>query len=209
MRAYQLMADVSSNNGHVDVPTYSRAGHVVMAIKATQGTGYVNPGHFDQSRVAHDFGLTVVHYHYCDRGNSIEQEIAHFRNHYNKVWRNGDYACFDIEVPGLDTHYANSLLREYFNKTRREPILYTYRDFAEHNLSGVTVPGKRVWLADYSSHPVHLPKRYTLWARQYTDGSEGPEPHFYSGIGKCDGSAVTAGVARALWLRKLHTRRRK
>lgn len=209
MKSYRLMADVSSNNGQIDVPTYSRAGHAAIAVKATQGEGYVNPLHFDQCRVAHDFGLTVVHYHYCEPGNSISKEIAHFRNIYNKVWRNGDYACFDIEVAGLDTSYANRILREYFNDTRREPVLYTYRDFAEHSLQGVVVPGKRIWLADYSSNPVHLPKRYTLWARQYTDGAEGPPPHFYSGIGNCDGSVITAGVASALWFRKLHTRRRK
>lgn len=207
--SYRLMADVSSNNGPISVPNYSRAGHVVLAVKATQGTGYVNPFHKQQCDLAHDFGLTVVHYHYCDVGNSPEVEISHFRHVYNKAWRAGDYACFDIEVPGHTGSSASAILRQYYLDTQREPVLYTYRSFLENQLRGVKIPGNRAWVADYSSKVIHLPAPYHLWAKQYTDGAEGPEPHFYSGIGKCDGSEVTAGVALALRTRKFKTRRRK
>ena len=43
-----------------------------------------------------------------------------------------------------------------------------------------------LWLADYNSDP-ELPSgwgHYTLW--QYTDGSDGPQPHTVNGIGACD-----------------------
>jgi lysozyme len=208
MKSSELMADVSSNNGWISVDNYARAGHVVLAVKATQGQGYTNPYHYDQCNRAHEFGLTVVHYHYCDN-TSIQGQINHFRNIYNRAWRNGDYACFDIEEPNLYTAFANSILSNYFAQAQHEPILYTYRADFEEKLRGVKVPGGRLWIADYSSNVVHVPKSYTLWARQYTDGKEGPEPHFYSGIGKCDGSYVSAGIAKALYLRKIKTRKRK
>lgn len=203
------MADVSSNNGPINVPNYSRAGHVAIAIKATEGMGYVNPFHETQSNQAHNYGLTVIHYHYCHTHGNVDGEIEHFRNTYNKAWRNGDYACFDIETEGFDVYSANQLLRHYYRLTQREPILYTYRNFVETALKGVKIPGNRIWLADYSPQAIKLPKPYVLWARQYTDGVVGPEPRFYTGIGKSDGSVITAGVARALYLRKLRTRRQK
>lgn len=209
MRSYRYMADVSSNNGRIDVANYSRAGHVALAVKATQGEGYVNPFHEEQTNLAHDFGLTVVHYHFCEAGNSVSQEIDHFRRTYIRTWRAGDLACFDVEIAGLDTHYANSILGEFHGVTGHDPVLYTYRDFAEHALKGVVIPGRKLWIADYSSTTLHLPRRYYLWARQYTDGKDGPEPHFYTGIGHCDGSVLSNLVARRMYIRKLHTRRRK
>lgn len=202
------MADVSSNNGQISVANYSRAGHCVIAVKASEGTGYTNPDHFGQCNEAHDFGLTVVHYHFCRPGDTAAQ-ISHFREVYNKAWRDGDYACFDIEIPDLGTSFATRILKEYLVATQREPLLYTYKDFFEKKLHGVQIPGNRCWIADYSPFVIRLPKPYQLWAKQYTDGVEGPEPHFYSGIGKCDGSEVTAGVARVLQIRKIRTRRKK
>src|SRR5690349_10382773 len=103
MHNYQFMADVSSNNGNINIPNYSRAGHVVIAIKATQGIGYYNPYHNEWCNLAHEFGLTVVHYHWLVAGESTQQQLNHFRNIYNRAWRNGDYICFDVEERGTTT----------------------------------------------------------------------------------------------------------
>lgn len=203
------MADVSSNNGTISVANYARAGHVILAIKASQGGSYRNPFHLEQCREAHEFGLTVLHYHFMDPEPGIEIQIANFRDTYLRGWRAGDYASFDMEVPGITTHLANATLDDFHKKTGHEPVLYSDRGFAESNLKGVVIPGKRFWMADWSSNPLVLPKQYILWARQYTNGVVGPDPKFYTGIGKCDGSIVTAGVARALYIRKLRTRKRK
>lgn len=207
-KSSELMADVSSNNGHIDIAQYSRAGHAAIAIKASQGTGYENPFHDSWSNQAHRFGLTVIHYHFCD-ASSIQYQIDKFRHVYHKAWRKGDYACFDIETPGLDASFASSILHLYYVETQNFPIFYTYQDDLNNQLRGTKVPGGRLWIANYSSNPLQIPGGYTVWARQYTDGSAGPEPHFYSGIGNCDGSRITAGVAKALYLRKLATRRKR
>jgi len=204
------MTDLSSNNGAVNIAAYSRSGHAVIAIKATQGRHYVNPFHLSQCQEAHRLGLTVIHYHYCSLGN-VAEEIAHFRNTYLRGWRKGDYCCFDLEIPGLNIgSYARELLGTFFRKTGHPPILYTYKSYAEEHLKGIKVPGGgRWWIAKYSNGAPLIPKGQVLFAWQYTDGQAGPEPHAFPGIGKADGSIVNVGVASRLWVRKLRTRRKR
>jgi Glycosyl hydrolases family 25 len=202
--SFELMADVSSNNGEVDIASYSRAGHVAIAIKATQGTSYINPFHQEQSIVAHEFGLTVIHYHYCGPESGNEQEeINHFRNIYNKAWANGDWTCFDIEVPAFQGSNANNILLKYHEQSKREPVLYADRSDLENKFRHVIIPGGRKWEAEWNANPI------TTWMKQYTNGIEGPEPHFYSGIGKCDGSIINSGTARRFYLHKIKSRKRK
>lgn len=204
------MADVSSNNGTIDVPNYSRAGHAVIAIKATQGDRYVNPYHLDQCNVAHQFGLTVVHYCYLE-ALSARVQFDHFRNQYLRGWRNGDYVAFDSErgvtTPGYST--TSDCLLYSFTEAGHEPMLYTNEDRLHTELNGIVVPGGRLWIANYSKEPNIDRGKYVLWAWQYTDGEKGPEPHFYTGIGKSDGSIVSLGPARALNIRKIRTRKAK
>jgi lysozyme len=202
MRSYRYMADISSNNGEISIPHYSRAGHAIIAIKATQFTNYVNPYHLRQASEAHDFGLTVVHYHYCQLGQT-QQQINHFRNNYLKAWRDGDYICFDIEESDLDLNFSRDILGKAMVQTGHIPLLYSYRNDLETRLLGIK--GYKKWVADYSENPIP----YRVFSRQYTDGKYGPEPHFYSGIGKSDGSVVSAGPALVFYIRKLRTRKRK
>lgn len=209
LRTRRLMADISSNNGPVSIPSYSRAGHVVIAIKATQGTDYTNPFHFDQANLAHDFGLTVVHYHYLNATGNREEEIAHFREVYRKAWRNGDYCAFDIEIGDITSKEVSALLTDFSRKTTHQPILYTYWSFFQEKLKKSAFPGNRLWMANYSNIRPRAPKPYYTVAEQYTDGQKGPEPHYYAGIGKCDGSIITKGMAVRLEVRKLRTRRKK
>ena len=209
MKPSRLMADVSSNNGAISIPSYSRAGHVLIAIKATEGTHYTNPFHIGQSDRAHDYGLTVLHYHFCDQLKNIPGEIDHFREQYNKAWRPGDYCCFDIEVPGWDQNSANTLLRDFAHKTAHEPIVYSDYSYFQSNLNGIVFPGNRVWIAAYQLNQPKLSKIYNVVAWQYTDGKSGPGPKFYSGVGKCDGSIISIGMATRLAVRKIRTRKDK
>jgi GH25 family lysozyme M1 (1,4-beta-N-acetylmuramidase) len=198
------MADVSSNNGAVDLRAYAAAGHAAIAIKASEGTGYVNPGHRAQADEAHRLGLTVVHYHFARPGRGqLHAELANFHRTYLAAWRNGDYVCLDLEVTeGADVAwYARAFLgalKGYGHPT----ILYTYRAFAGEHLQGVRAD--RWWIADYSGA---LSSEHA-WAKQYTDGQEGPGPHHYAGIGNCDGSVLNVKTALTLWARKHHLWRR-
>lgn len=205
MQSYRLMADVSSNNGPISLENYSRAGHVAIAIKATEGTNYVNPDHFSECNRAHHQGLTVVHYHFSrPTVNNVEAEITSFRHTYLKGWRKGDYVAFDIEVEGtVDLRwYANRILTDFYSQTGHPPILYTYQAFYQEHFTKLRFPGNRLWIAKYSDG---TPSEAN-WAWQYTDGKDGPEPHFYTGIGKCDGSVLNPAVAIRLRVRKARRR---
>lgn len=208
MKASRYMADISSNNGPVDIARYSRAGHVAIAIKASEGRGYKNPFHMEQCATAHSFGLTVAHYHFARPGaRSISDEIANFRNAYMRGWRPGDYLVLDLEVvEGPNPRvYAEEFISQLERATGHPVVLYTYEAYRKEHLENLTFPGKRMWVAKYSDPA----PTGSLWAWQYTDGVDGPEPHFYSGIGKSDGSILNWGVSFRLAIRKKRTRKVK
>lgn len=198
------MADVSSNNGAINLAAYSQAGHAAIAVKATEGTGYTNPFHKRWCDEAHWHGLTVVHYHFARPRGTTGAEVAHFRGAWRSAWRKGDFLALDLEVnEGRDlAGYAAAFLHalEGFG---HPAVLYTYRAFRDEHLLGVHP--KRLWLADYSS-PLSNEHR---WAKQYTDGANGPAPHHYAGIGDCDGSVLNVTTAAILAARKLRTGRRR
>ena len=192
------MADISSNNGFISIPNYSHAGHAVIGIKATEGKGYINPGHITQSSEAHEYGLTVIHYHYFDVGIPVSEQVANFRNQYNKAWRKGDKTAYDIEVGNWNAQQVEKLFRDY-----SADLLYTYQSFYQNQLRGLKFSTKMLWIADYGGTPS------PCLIHQYTDGKEGSEPHYYSGIGKCDGSSLNSKLARECLIRKIKTRKRK
>jgi GH25 family lysozyme M1 (1,4-beta-N-acetylmuramidase) len=200
----RFMADVSSNNSSVNLATYASAGHVAIAIKATEGAGYVNPLHRRWSDEAHAHGLTVCHYHFARPGHGDQgAERALFHRTYLAAWRKGDYLVLDLEVTeGADVAaYAASWLRG-MEGFKHPQVLYTYQAFRAEHLGRTRAD--RWWIADYAP-PLSSSGQ---WAKQYTDGETGPAPHHYAGIGDCDGSVLNAKTAAALWLRKKRTGRR-
>lgn len=201
------MADVSSNNGSIDLDAYANAGHVAIAIKATEGTNYTNPAHPSWCNWAHRRGLTVCHYHFARPSRrNITAEVDLFHRISRRAWRAGDYLVLDLEKQegGSPANYADRFL-EQLKPLGHPLVLYTYRAFwNEHRLATVRLPGGRVWMADYSeplSNEHH-------WAKQYTDGEQGPLPHHYAGIGDCDGSVLNPTTAALLHVRKIRTGRR-
>ena len=93
-------ADLSSNNGPgaLDGPAYARAGHVLLAVKATDGTGYVNPDWAGQVREAHAAGVGVLHYHFAERAGAPAVQAAAFVHTVSAEfnWRS-DGICLDLE----------------------------------------------------------------------------------------------------------------
>jgi GH25 family lysozyme M1 (1,4-beta-N-acetylmuramidase) len=204
MRAFRLMADVSSNNGAINLAAYAAAGHAGIAIKASEGVGYVNPLHKEWCAEAHWHGLTVVHYHFARPGHlSVGRELANFHHTWLEGWRQGDMLALDLEVSEIrDTAgYARAFLQG-LGSFGHPVVLYTYHAFRAEHLAGVKAD--RLWVADYSA-PLSSEHQ---WAKQYTDGVNGPQPHHYAGIGQCDGSVLNWKTAATWWARKLRTGRR-
>ena len=69
--------DVSHHNGAIDWPEVAGAGIALAFIKATQGTGFVDPA-FERNRsAAVKAGVLVVPYHFLDTADA-DQQAEHF-----------------------------------------------------------------------------------------------------------------------------------
>lgn len=197
MRSFRLFADISSNNAGFDAAAYRRAGHRLVAIKASEGEGYINPDHALWSRAAHANGLRVLHYHFCqppvEGGHS--SEAAHFWRVVKPTWEKGDLMAFDLEVTndrGWESlrlyvgHQITQLVRISGHRAR----LYASESFLRSLAPIGLVPGGLCWVAKWSPGDPSLPRGLRTWAKQYTDGREGPKPHAFAGVGRCDGSVL-------------------
>jgi lysozyme len=69
--------DVSHHNGAIDWPAVAETGIALAFIKATQGTGFVDPAFARNCCAAVKAGVLVVPYHFLDPGEADEQ-AAHF-----------------------------------------------------------------------------------------------------------------------------------
>lgn len=65
--------DVSHHNGAIDWPAVAGAGIAFAFIKATQGTGFVDPAFERNRRSAADVGLLVIPYHFLDTADPDDQ----------------------------------------------------------------------------------------------------------------------------------------
>lgn len=205
MRSFRQFADISNNNASFDAAAYRGAGHVLIAIKATEGATFIDEKHALWARAAHAQGLAVMHYHYGrpdhhPRGNT---EAAHFWRVAKPVSRPGDLLCVDLEVhaplgPHQDAFYLRGFQEELRKVSGHGVIAYTYDGYLEDSSLTLDVPGSRWWVAKYGGPKPKPGAGRRLWAWQYTDGKEGAGPHEFAGIGRCDGSVLNLRSALRL-----------
>lgn len=73
-----VIVDLSSNNGHpIDYQAARDSGVFAAIIKATDGTGYVNPFYGQDAAGFEAVGVPVLAYHFAEFGDPIA-EAAHF-----------------------------------------------------------------------------------------------------------------------------------
>ena len=194
-------ADISSNNSHFDAATYRHGGHILIAIKATEGTNYTNPYHRGWSLQAGGNWVSVVHFHFArpDLGKDPEREAAHFLSVALPLAGWWDYLALDIERATpfgwshdpLWTLAFDDYVRAH---SRFRIILYANRSTLESYHGWLGSDRKRVWDADWSNAPDYAPPGYECVFRQFTDGVFGPEPHSMPGIGQCDVNRMSRGM---------------
>lgn len=202
MASNRYFADISSNNSFFDAADYRRGGHLLIAIKATQGTGYVNPDYARWVEEAHKAGLVVLHYHFAATQDA-RAEAKHFLQTIGPHFKKGkDQTVLDLEVttqPGYSitdpVNYRKWFDAELFRYGHR-PVLYSYASYLREHGSGLRPASKKIWVADYETHPKGG-WWGNSWAWQFTDGVNGPRPHSCMGIGQCDVSEInTASYLR-------------
>ena len=99
MSPNHFVADISSNNLSFDAAQYAAAGHVLVGIKATEDTGYVNPNHTTWTLHAHSCHVGVLHYHFA-RPDLNTEPTAEARHFLSVALRNAggrDYLVLDLE----------------------------------------------------------------------------------------------------------------
>lgn len=194
----RYFADISSNNPAFSARGYKDAGHILVAIKATEGDTYVNPRYLQWVIEAHRHGIAVVHYHFgrpdlhAEPGDEAWHFLATVLHHTGP----NDYLALDLERPAIggwtrDPSWSHGFDEYVQVHCRFHMILYASQSDLETSDGWLAGDNRRVWVADWSTDRVVAPKGYVVLLRQYTDGVTGPEPHSFAGIGRCDGDIMS------------------
>lgn len=202
-----LFADLSSNNREFEPVQYRRAGHVIVAIKATEGLSYVNPEHRPWCYGAHATRVAVIHYHFArpDLGNDPAREADFFLEVALPLAGGRDFLALDLEraVPAGWSHDPAWSLRfdeRIRERSRFHTILYASRSTLQSSDKWLGGPLRRVWDADYGLDADYAPAGYEVACRQQSGVTAGRPPYELDGVGPCD-----VNVARgAFWELVLH-----
>ena len=188
-----LFADISSNNEPPDFTEYSRNGHILVAIKATEGVSYVNPDHRAWCYGAQVHRIAVIHYHFArpDLGNKASDEADRFLEVALPLAAGRDYLALDLERGTPDgwshdpawSHEFDTRVRA---KSRFHTILYASRATLASGTGWLMGPPARVWDADWSEDPDYAPNGMTVAIRQQSGVTSGVPPYGLPGIGACD-----------------------
>jgi hypothetical protein len=196
-----LFADISSNNAYFHAREYREAGHLVVAVKATEGTAYVNPEHRPWCYQAGAERVAVIHYHFArpDLGTPADAEASHFLEVALPLAGGRDFLALDLEraTPGgwqHDPAWSHEFDRYIQQHSRFHTILYASRSTL--GLSGGPwldyQPG-RVWDADWSYDSDYAPPGMLTVIRQQSGLTAGRPPFELPGVGPCDVDVARGG----------------
>jgi lysozyme len=196
-----VVIDISHyENVSQDFVTTAKAGIAAVILKATQGTGFVDPTFLPRVAEAKAAGLLVGAYHFLD-GSSPAGQAAHFltvavfKGMVN--WLAIDWEPYPASQASI--MQAATAVASIQAATGRWPTLYTIRSML--SASNRTLSKCPLWLAEYGTRPICPPgfPEWKLW--QHTDGQVGSTVVPVPGIGPCDRSqfAGTVDQLRAWW----------
>lgn len=171
--------DVSNYQGRIKWRDVAAAGYRHAAIKASEGTGFVDGYVRRNVEGARAHGVRFSLYHYAHPSESPRREARHFLDVLDSLdlVRVGDLApSLDLEVTeGLSPydlwrwqHTWGNIVGEALGTTT---ILYTYRAFLE---ASIYLPRRHrpIWGADYGSVPKSVLAGWHAW--QYSSAGRVP-----------------------------------
>jgi lysozyme len=178
-----------SGGAAIDWQTVAASGQSFAFIKATEGTGYVNPYFSSDSSKASAAGILPGSYHYAKPGLGDARSQARY---YASTLATGAQPSLpptlDLEENGglsADqlTQWVHDWVDEITTLTGRDPIIYTYYAFWLQDMGNTTeFSDLPLWLAYYGdSLPDPLPGGWseaTFW--QYT--GEGAVDGVYTNV---------------------------
>jgi lysozyme len=163
-----------------------RAGLRFVAIKATEGTYYVNHYYKSDARAAAKAGLAVLPYTFANPKRSAGPATAAFAVGVTKGTRtslplvmdleNDPYAknndCYGFSVPAMNGWIAG-FIAEFQRRTHQNPVIYTTAAWWQE-CTGDTSRFHRapLWLAAYNGTPATPPPAWGAWTfLQYNDNA--------------------------------------
>ena len=171
-------------------------GNTILAVilKATQGTGFVDPTFLSRVAEAKAAGLLVGAYHFLD-GSTPTEQIAHFltvaKSEAGLSWFAIDWEPYPASQASV--MQAATAVASVQAATGRWPVLYMGRYMIP--APNTTLSKCALFLPEYGTRPICPPgwSAWRLW--QYTDSGNVP------GIGACDRSkfAGTVEELKAWW----------
>jgi GH25 family lysozyme M1 (1,4-beta-N-acetylmuramidase) len=162
-----LMVDLSSNNGPVNLKAHWAAGFRVLALKATQGTGYTWHDTHALAAQWHAYGGIVLHYHFLTPDNGSAQ-ADYFYTAVKGDLAVGDLFVVDVETKGDTGAEVNAFIDRVTSHDKRGGLIYGSPSFLRDN--GIRKhAGWKLWLAQYGPK-AEVPPSWLTWAIwQYTD----------------------------------------
>lgn len=157
-------------------------------VKATQGTGSINPYHASQVADLRAAGLGVGHYHYLD-GTSPEAQAAWFLQ--NAGWRPGEHVAVDVErpLPLNPVEATRRFLTAVYNTITVRGDFYTsYEVLHDPTLDWrpVATLGGGLWGAAYNSTGFGDPSPWpfaAIWQNSdHDETSGGDDDRFYGDL---------------------------
>lgn len=166
-----LFVDLSSNNGTPNLPKHYKAGHRLLALKATEGTDYTWGDHKRLADEWHHLGGVVWHYHFARPGDPLGQ-ANRFLAAVAACFKPGDVLILDAEVPGVDGKFTTTFLNRVHAMRGNTPLgIYGSAYFLRDNHIR-PVHEALLWLAGYPTFPFMPPGWSKVHAHQFSDAAK-------------------------------------
>lgn len=181
--------DISSWQKGIDLPTvFAKNPLDGVVIKATEGTGYVNPFLEPWADYLVKNGKPLGLYHFLS-GQNATGEAAYFvqkaRPYLGKA-----ILCADYEAPATDqgTGYLKDFLDAVTELTGVRPLVYCSLSVVQgQNFRAIADAGYRLWVAQYASMDVVNGFQENPWQKGSVAPFSSYVMHQYTGNGRLSG----------------------
>ncbi|WP_033290093.1 lysozyme [Amycolatopsis jejuensis] len=170
--------DVSGHQGAVDWPAAAGAGAQFVYVKATEGTGFVNPQFTQQYNGSYQAGIVRGAYHFARPDVSDGAAQANYFLAHGGGWSpdgktlpgalDMEYnpygeTCFGMDAAGM-VAWVRAFSDTYRDRTGRFPTIYTSTSWWKRCTgNNPSFGGNPLWVARYNSFVGELPAG---WAQQ-------------------------------------------
>lgn len=177
-----------NHNDDLDLTQLQSEGVIAVIHKVTEGATFVDPLYLTRRAQADQLGLLWGGYHFGTAAD-VDQQLDNFAN--AAQLRPTDLVALDYETNDTNTmslQQAEQFITGFQTRFGFTPLIYGSSLLTAAAQQGSPILAScPLWIAQYSD--VTTPTLPSLWTTfvlwQFTDGTNGPEPHTTGGI-PCD-----------------------